>query len=111
MKKPSTPQICALLAAAMASLALAVPVLADDDDWRDQEIARQALREGRIMSLSEITAKVTPNLPGTILGVELDIEDNGRILYEFDVIDPSGRLMEVEVNAATGEILKIEDDD
>ncbi|MBN8911605.1 MAG: PepSY domain-containing protein [Rhizobiales bacterium] len=81
------------------------------DDARDQEIARKALLEGRIRPLSEIIEKVKPHLPGKILGVELEVEDNGSIVYEFDVIDQSGRLMEVEVDAATGAILSIEDDD
>jgi uncharacterized membrane protein YkoI len=99
-----------LLAALMLSLAPATPGRADDDA-RDQEIARKALLEGRIRSLSEITEKVKPRLPGKILGVELEVEDNGRIVYEFDVIDQSGRVMEVEVDAATGDILSIEDDD
>ena len=49
-------------------------------------------------------------MPGTILGVELDVE-NGRIVYEFDIVDPDGKLKEVEVDAATGDILKVEDDD
>ena len=109
MMTPSTLRV-ALLAALMLSLGPATLVRADDDA-RDQEIARKALLEGRIRSLSEITEKVKPRLPGKILGVELEVEDNGRIVYEFDVIDQSGRVMEVEVDAATGDILSIEDDD
>jgi uncharacterized membrane protein YkoI len=110
MKTPLSIRRC-LLAAAMVSVAVVTPVRADDDDARDQEIARRALLEGRILSLSEITEKIKPNLPGNILGVELEVEDRGRIVYEFNIIDSSGRLMEVEVDAATGDILKIEDDD
>lgn len=81
------------------------------DDARDQELARRALLEGRIKPLAEITEIVKPNLPGTILAVELDVEDNGTIVYEFDVITSSGKLMEVDVDAATGKILSIEDED
>ncbi|WP_295557608.1 PepSY domain-containing protein [uncultured Hyphomicrobium sp.] len=86
------------------------PVRAGDDDARDQEMARRALLEGRIKSLAEITEIVKPKLPGTILGVELEIE-KGRFIYEFDVVDQNGKLKEVDVDAATAEILKIEDDD
>lgn len=96
-----------LLAGALLTTPVAVRA---DDDKRDQEIARQALKEGRIKSLIEITEIVKTKMPGTILGVELDIE-KGRIVYEFDIVDPDGKLKEVEVDAATGDILKIEDDD
>lgn len=108
MKSPS-PVRLGLLAVALLGVAAPTPVRGGDDA-RDQEIARRALKEGRIRSLSEITEQVRPHLPGKILGVELEVE-HGRIVYEFDVIDPSGRLMEVEVDAASGEILSIEDDD
>ena len=109
MKRPFATRFALLLAAGL--MLAAPPAGADDDDRRDQEIARRALLEGRIKSLSAITEMVKPRLPGKILGVELEIEDDGRIVYEFDVIDSSGRLWEVEVDAATGKILKIEDDD
>jgi uncharacterized membrane protein YkoI len=110
MKKAFKTRRGLLLAACVALLA-AAPAHADDDDRRDQEIARKALLEGRILPLSQITEKVKAELQGKILGVELEVEDDGRIVYELDVIDSSGRLMEVEVDAATGKILKIEDDD
>jgi uncharacterized membrane protein YkoI len=96
-----------------AALLLAAPatLVRAGDDARDQEIARKALLEGRIRSLSEITEIVKPNLPGKILAVELEVEDDGRLVYEFDVIDARGKLLEVDVDAATGDILSIEDDD
>ena len=96
-----------------AALLFAAPVttVRAGDDVRDQEIARKALLEGRIRSLSEITEIVKPNLPGKILAVELEVEDDGSLVYEFDVIDSRGKLLEVDVDAATGKILSIEDDD
>jgi len=101
--------LCALAALLVATAS--APTAWADNDARDQALARKALREGRIRSLSEITEIVKPKLPGTILGVELEVEDDGTIVYEFDVLDPSGRLKEVDVDAATGKILSIEDDD
>lgn len=102
--------LCAL-AAVLVAAAPGAPAARADNDARDQALARKALREGRIRSLSEITEIVKPKLPGTILAVELEVEDDGTIVYEFDVLDPSGRLKEVDVDAATGKILSIEDDD
>lgn len=112
MKHASTYLAAVLAAAAGVTVAVAAATVSRaDDDARDQAFARRALQEGRIKSLSEITEKVKPKLPGNIIAVELEVEDDGRIVYEFDVLDPSGRLMEVDVDAATGEILSIEDDD
>jgi uncharacterized membrane protein YkoI len=104
-------QLRRLAAGLVAAISIASLAHAgDDDDARDQDLARKALLEGRILSLSEITEKATPNLPGTILGVELEVEDGNRIVYEFKVVDSAGRLKEVDVDAATAEILSIEDD-
>jgi uncharacterized membrane protein YkoI len=104
-------QLRRLAAGLVAAISIASLAQAgDDDDARDQELARKALLEGRILSLSEITEKAKPSLPGTILGVELEVEDGNRIVYEFKVVDGAGRLKEVDVDAATAEILSIEDD-
>lgn len=98
------------LALTGAALMMATAVHSGNDD-ADQALARKALQEGRIRALSDITEQVKTKLPGTILAVELEVEDYGRIVYEFKVVDPSGKLMEVEVDAATAEIVSIEDDD
>lgn len=112
MKRRRTLLFRRIVIAALAGLAVLGPAAADDDDKKyDQELARKALLEGRIRPLAEITEKVKPKLPGEIVGVELEVEDDGRIIYEFDVIEPGGKLKEVDVDAATAEILKIEDDD
>lgn len=104
-KTPMRVLLATFIALAPTSLAVA-PAKADD-----AKIARKALLEGKIKPLSEIIGLVKPKLPGaTILEVELDVE-NGRIVYEFKIIDSSGRLKEVEVDAKTADILSIEDDD
>lgn len=45
-----------------------------------------------------------------MLEVELERED-GAYVYEFKILRPNGLVQEVEADAATGKILKIEDDD
>ncbi|NDL67252.1 PepSY domain-containing protein [Anaerotalea alkaliphila] len=47
--------------------------------------------------------------PGTVREQELD-EDDGRLVYEFE-IKSKGREVEVEIDAHTGEVLKMEIDD
>jgi uncharacterized membrane protein YkoI len=85
--------------------------LADDrrDDDDDHDEAHRALEEGRVLPLAEILALVADELGGEVIGVELESED-GRYIYEFKVVTPSGRLREVYVDALTAEILKSEED-
>ncbi len=104
-----TSRVRTCLAVLAATMAMTATARANDD--RDQELARKALLEGRIRPLAEITEMVKPHLPGAILGIEIDVESDGTIVYEFDVVDSAGKLKEVDVDAATGAILKIEDDD
>lgn len=48
--------------------------------------------------------------PGTISKVEYEIEADGTPTYEFDIKLEDGRKMEVEVDAASGKIVKAEED-
>lgn len=48
--------------------------------------------------------------PGTITKVEYEIEADGTPTYEFDIDTADGRKMEVEVDAASGNILKAKED-
>jgi uncharacterized membrane protein YkoI len=83
----------------------------DDDDRRDQELARQALSEGRIRPLTEIIESFKKQFPGEIVGVELETKGPKRFIYEFKVLTPEGKLKEVKVDASTAKIIKIEDED
>ena len=80
---------------------------ADDDD---HDFAKRALEQGRALPLADIISKISPQVPGKVIEVELDDED-GTLVYDLKVLSPQGRLQEIEVDAATGRILKIEDDD
>jgi uncharacterized membrane protein YkoI len=82
----------------------------DDDDRHDHDQARRALRDGRARPLAEILQRTVADLGGEVIGVEFERE-NGRYVYEFKVVTPTGRLREVYVDALTAEILKSEDDD
>lgn len=109
MSKRAIRKIACLFAAGLL-LAAGTPLHADDDDRRDQEMARRALQEGLIRPLSEISASLSAQFPGDIIAVELEVDD-GKFIYEFKVLTPQGVLKEVEVDAKTAKVLKIEDDD
>lgn len=74
------------------------------------EQARRLLEQGAIKPLQDIIAIVQAEVPGKILETELEYDDAG-LVYDFKILRPGGRVQEVEVDAKTGRIIKIEDDD
>ena len=87
---------------------LVLPARADDD----QDRARDALARGLILPLSEIMNAIKVQAPGRVIEVEFD-EDDGQYKYEMEILQPDGRLLELEVDAQSGRILDrdYEDDD
>ena len=97
---------CTFAAALLAMLATG---LAHGDDV-GPETAKRLLSEGRIKPLSEILDAVRGQVAGEMLEVELELEKTGYV-YELKLLRPDGKVQEIEADAASGNILKIEDDD
>lgn len=51
----------------------------------------------------------TTQIPGEIVKVELDNE-NGRLIYQVDIVTFQGSKYEMEIDATTGQITKLERD-
>jgi len=102
-----------LPASAFAILAIgAAPTFADSTSpkgAKEHEIAREALRKGEVLPLTRILLIVGQRVPGDVIKVKLE-EDDGRIEYEVKVLTPTGRVIEIELDARTGQILKTEED-
>lgn len=65
---------------------------------------------GRYRIDSEAAIQIAlQRVPGQVIKVELD-DDDGLLVYEIDIRTQSG-VYEVHVNAATGQIIKIERED
>ena len=95
-----------LLLAALASMA--APSLARDDDPERRDAVRRAVEAGDVLPLSQILQKVRGRVSGDITGIEIEREE-GRWRYEFRVIDHGGRVLEVHVDARSGNIEQIEE--
>jgi len=93
------------LSAAWLVLALlCVPARADQDS------ALRLQRAGEILPLEVVLDRARAHQPGKLLGVELELE-HGRYVYELILRDPAGRVWELDLDAATGEILSHERED
>ncbi|MFA5522297.1 MAG: PepSY domain-containing protein [Castellaniella sp.] len=87
------------------AMTLAAPV-SMADSRRDYEFAHQALQQGRMLSLRAVLDRVTAEYAGEPVKIEFE-RDDGIYLYEIKLIQPSGTLLKLEVDAITGELIKL----
>lgn len=83
----------------------------DDDEESDaSQKANQAkyAREAKI-TMAQAKEIALKRVPGTITDQELE-KEKGKLLYSFDVKDANGKSFDVEIDAKTGAILKVEED-
>ncbi|WP_082560845.1 PepSY domain-containing protein [Caulobacter sp. Root487D2Y] len=98
-----------LAAALVLSLAAAAPAWAGDHKSKDHDAARTALAKGQVLPLTRILAIAEQHAPGDVLKVELE-DDDGKLVYEVKVLGRNGRVRELDIDARTGAVLKIEND-
>ncbi len=95
----------ALLLPLLLVLAPAAPVHAQESDSRQQDAVRQAVRQGRLVPLQQVVADAVHRYPGKLVEVELD---DGK--YEIEILGANGVVMELDYDAASGRLLKMEED-
>ncbi len=74
-------------------------------DKGDHERALKAVQSGQVLPLAKVLALVEKAHPGQVLEVELEHEKQ-QWQYEIKLLQPDGRLMKLQVDARTGEVLK-----
>ncbi|MCK7575538.1 MAG: PepSY domain-containing protein [Chromatiales bacterium] len=79
-------------------------------DHLDHDSVKRLRDEGRILSMSEVMQRAALIQPGQLLEAELDRED-GRYVYEIRILDPAGRIHELELDAAGGALIESSRDD
>lgn len=87
-----------------------VPLQASADEHDDHRRALRALERGDVLPLATLIRVVEDRFDARIIEVELE-EDEGRYIYEFELITPAGSILEVEVEARTGMVLEVEEED
>ena len=78
-----------------------------DDDYKEAKRLRES---GEIMPLEEILKNVRNSYPGRILEVELENE-KGRVIYELEILGADRIVREIYIDAKSGELLSVEEDD
>mgnify|MGYP000536410873 CR=1 FL=1 len=84
-----------------------LPVALAADDHME---AKRLLETGEILPLEEILNSLRQTFPGKILDIELEKEDH-HIVYEVELLGKDGVVKEIYINAKTGKVLFIKEDD
>jgi uncharacterized iron-regulated membrane protein len=97
---PSHPFI-SNLAVVLATVLTGSLALADNE----QDRARAAVQAGKVLPLKTVLERLEREHPGQVLEVELE-QDDGRWIYEIKLLQAGGRLVKLELDAATGAVLQ-----
>ena len=100
-------RITALALALTAAMAVPFAFADKGESGHDEthEKLVEARKHGKIMPIELLLKLLKEKLKGEILEIELEDKD-GRLYYEIYYLDSEGRRIEINVDAATGEILK-----
>ncbi|RBP64390.1 putative membrane protein YkoI [Alkalibaculum bacchi] len=82
----------------------------ENEEEKDEEENQAKLAKQTKITEEEATKTALKELPGTVKEVELENED-GTIVYEFEILSTDGTQNEVKVDAQTGKIVRVEADD
>jgi uncharacterized membrane protein YkoI len=94
--------LCACLA--LWSAVAPYGALRAEEDYREAQRLRQS---GKILPLETIVQRAKAVRPGKLIDIELERED-GRYVYELELLDERGVIWELKYDAATGALLEQE---
>ncbi|MFF7710109.1 PepSY domain-containing protein [Pseudomonas sp. NPDC007930] len=93
---------------ALALLVLSSGAIAHD---LNQDQALKLRQQGAILPLEQLLAQALARYPGArLLEAELE-EEHGHYVYEVELLTAQGVVRELDLDAATGELLKDKEDD
>jgi uncharacterized membrane protein YkoI len=72
----------------------------------DHDRARAAVQAGEVLPLPALLEQLQRTHPGQVLELELE-QEGKRWIYEIKLLQPDGRLLKLDVDARTAEVLKV----
>jgi uncharacterized membrane protein YkoI len=94
----------------LVAVLLELAYLPRADSGESPASAGRLLSKGEILSLEKISQKARSYKPGEILEVELE-KKHGRYIYEVEILDAASQVWELKLDAKSGQLLKMEQDD
>ncbi len=99
-----------MLKAALIAIALSLVVGPVDfalaaEKKRDQDQARGVMKQQKIIPYGEIARRVERRFKGRVVGQELRRFSRERWVYELKILEDSGRVVSVLVDAHSGQVM------
>lgn len=89
---------------------LALPWLVQAGRDVGQDEALRLAEQGELQPLQSLVDDALARHPGRLLEAELEHED-GRYIYEIEIVTRDGRVMELEYDGRTGALLDVDEED
>lgn len=80
----------------------------DDDDREDEEVTAEE-RKGVKISAEQARRTALEKVAGTVIEEEIE-KENGRIVYSIEIRDANKKVFDIEVDAETGAIVNVEEE-
>lgn len=80
-----------------------------DDDGEDEKVSPEERKRVKITA-EQARQTALAKVSGTIVEEELE-KENGRIVYSIEIRDKDKKVFDVEVDAETGEVVNVEEED
>ena len=98
-----------ILSGSLALFVVPLAAFGQEPGRADFEIAQDAVAKGDILPLADILRQVQISHPGRVIQVGIG-ESDGLIVYKVELVTADGRLIELELDAATGAIVDVDED-
>ena len=93
----------------MALVLGAASAAADLPPTDDAAIASRLRDQGIIMPLEQVAQQARRRCPGSLIDVELHYEEaHQAYVYAIEMLDLSGRVLELELDAPSGALIEVE---
>lgn len=80
----------------------------DDDDEQDEKVSAEERKQVKISS-EQARKTALGRVSGTVIEEELE-KERGRLVYSIEIRDANRKVYDVEVDAKTGEIVNVEEE-
>jgi uncharacterized membrane protein YkoI len=89
---------------------LRIPPGVELEEGIDADAVLRAVQRDELMPLGRVLDILRTERQGEVVEIELDVDD-GRVIYDFDVLTSEGRLYAVAIDAVTGQVVEVELED